>query len=250
MCTGMLVWLCMTNNILDGANPSEPVHTGSHTFAEWLTVQDAVSYCLSKGLARTPKTVRKWAQRAIESAPGTAEISVQRQDTENGFRWLISRESLDVKIEQEKDLAVRTDAEQGGAHLFEQVHTGSHTSEQVPTGANMFEHVPTNREEEATAKSHENTSEQVPAGARPKQDELIEFLKKQLERAEKQNDVKDKQIDALLERDRETNVLIQGLQTSLTGVVNALPSGRREERHDAPRHSAHQTEQTTTIRDA
>ena len=49
--------------------------------------------------------------------------------------------------------------------------------------------------------------------------DIVEFLKKQLE-------VKDTQIAAMLERDRETNILIQGLQTSLTGVVNALPGSR------------------------
>ena len=228
----------MENNNLGGAHTSEQVHTSSDVFGDWLTVQEAVAYCLSKGLNRTPKTVRKWAQRARDPQSGTAEIEVKAQDTENGFRWLIGRASLEVKIEQEKQFAERKDGEEDGAHLFAQVATGAHTSEQVRVKETTFEPMSTGA----------HTSEQVATGAHPftqvqtdeekRKDasdtsaEFVEFLKQQLDRAEKQNDVKDRQIDALLERDRETNILIQGLQSSLTGVVNALPSGRREERHE------------------
>ena len=94
----------MENNneikIEEDANTSEPVGTGAHMFGAWMTVQEAVTYCMSKGLPRTAKTVRKWAQRSIDAVEGSGEIAVQRQDTENGFRWLIGRDSLDVKIEQ------------------------------------------------------------------------------------------------------------------------------------------------------
>lgn len=221
-------------------NTSETVGTGAHMFEPWLTVQEAGIYCMSKGLPRTAKTVRKWAQRSIESTEGTGEIIVQRQDTENGYRWLISRESLDVKIEQEKELALRKEKEQGGAN----------TSEPVGTGAHKFTRVPVNEQANEPVRTHENTSEPVRTGVHIEGNEIVSLLKKQLERAEHQLDVKDKQIDALLERDRETNILIQGLQTSLTGVVNALPSGRRDERHDAHRYPPTQPQQGTTIRDA
>ena len=73
----------------------------------------------------------------------------------------------------------------------------------------------------------EHISEPVPTSAHPNPD-YLELLKTQLDRAQQQLDVKDRQIDALLERDRETNILIQGLQTSLTKVVEVLPDGRRD----------------------
>lgn len=254
----------MENNhdseVMGGANTSEPVGTGAHMFGPWLTVQEAVAYCMSKGLPRTPKTVRKWAQRSIEAAPGTGDVLVQRQDTENGFRWLIGRESLDVKIEQEKEFVERTEEETEGANTSEPVRTGAHPFEQVATGAHRFPQVLINEQANEPVRTRENTSEPVRTGANLEEEvqtgsavdssEIVELLKKQLERAERQLDVKDRQIDALLERDRETNVLIQGLQTSLTGVVNALPSGRREERHDAHRYPPRHDEQGTPIRDA
>jgi len=48
--------------------------------------------------------------------------------------------------------------------------------------------------------------------------------------------VKDRQIESMLERDRETNILIQGLQTSLTGVVRALPGARHDGRDPFQHH--------------
>lgn len=232
------------------ANTSEPVGTGAHVFGAWMTVQEAVTYCMSKGLPRTAKTVRKWAQRSIEAVEGSGEIAVQRQDTENGFRWLIGRDSLDVKIDQEKELILRNEEEHWGANTAEQVRTGLHLFEQVGTGADVFTQVPINEQANEPVRTHENTSEPVSTGAHIESKEIVSLLKKQLERAEHQLDVKDKQIDALLERDRETNILIQGLQTSLTGVVNALPSGRRDERHEAHHFPPQQKEQGTAIRDA
>ena len=244
----------MENNnemkVAEDANTSEPVGTGAHPFGPWMTVQEAVTYCMSKGLPRTAKTVRKWAQRSIEAVEGSGEIAVQRQDTENGFRWLIGRESLDVKIEQEKELILRNEEEHGGANTSEPVRTGVHLSEQVGTGAHMFTQVPINEQANEPVRTHANTSEPVQAGSHTEGKEIVSLLKKQLERAEHQLDVKDKQIDALLERDRETNILIQGLQTSLTGVVNALPSGRRNEQHEPHRYPSPQPQQETPIRDA
>ena len=209
------------------ANPSEPVHTGAHPFGPWLTVQEAVAYCMSKGLPRTPKTVRKWAQRSIEAAPGTGDVAVQRQDTENGFRWLIGSDSLDVKIEQEKQFEGRNDDESTGAHLFEQVSTGAHLFAPVPvTGAGDSGSQQDDANTPEPVRTRANHSGENHPGKTKDDMEIVNFLKHQLERTEKQLDVKDRQIEALLERDRETNVLIQGLQASLTGVVNALPTPR------------------------
>ena len=81
----------MDNNNLARPEISGQEHSSVDKVENWLTVQDAVAYCLSKSLSRTPKTVRKWAQRARDPQSGTAEIMVKAQDTENGFRWLIER---------------------------------------------------------------------------------------------------------------------------------------------------------------
>lgn len=213
-------------------NPSEAVLTGSHVFADWLTVPEAVAYSLSKGLNRTPKTIRKWAARAIQSPTEAAEIIVQRQDTENGFRWLISRESLDVKIQQEKDFEQRNALVSNDENPSEPVRTGAHMLAQVPTGANMFEQVPVNESVTEPIRTDENTSEHLRTAAHPDDRGYLSLVEKELERAHRQIEVKDKQIDALLERDRETNILIQGLQSGFSRLLQALPHPNRDSSND------------------
>ena len=207
----------MENHNEAGANMSEPVPTSVDMFGQWLTVQEAVAHCLSKGLHRTPKTVRKWAMRSRNVESGSAEIVAKMQDTENGFRWLIERASLDVKIAQEIEFEARKSAGDSDAHM----------SEPVLTSVDMFEGVLALESSAEPVGTAANLSEPVPTSAHPNPD-YLELLKTQLDRAQQQLDVKDRQIDALLERDRETNILIQGLQTSLTKVVEVLPDGRRE----------------------
>jgi hypothetical protein len=120
----------MTTNFLPGTHPSEPVPTGTQGFGDWLTVAEAVAYCTDKGLARTPKTVRKWAHRS-HLHPDNAELVVRREDVDNGFRWTVERASLDLKIEQELEFEARRAKDEGGAP----VHTGADASEQVHTSA-------------------------------------------------------------------------------------------------------------------
>ena len=119
---------------------------GAHQFAEWLTVSEAVTYCASNGLSRTPKTIRKWALRSHSDAEG-ADLKVRREDIENGFRWSIERESLDRKIAQERDFERRNQSEL--------VQTGSHSSKPEQIGS----------VKRVTAGTHENETKPVRTGS-------------------------------------------------------------------------------------
>jgi len=116
--------------------PSEPVRPGADTFGDWLTVAEAVAYCSIKELQRTPKTIRKWAHRS-HSDPENADLTVRREDVDNGFRWSIERKSLDRKIDQELEFEARRDDEP--------VYTDPDATEPVHTGA-----VDGNTEEKST----------------------------------------------------------------------------------------------------
>jgi hypothetical protein len=203
-------------------NPSAPLPTGSHPWGEWLTVQDAVTYCQSKGLSRTPKTIRKWALRSQNLDGGTGEVVSRSQDTENGFRWLIERNSLDVKIAQELEFEARKTRETFVPNLLEPVETGADDSTEVLANEPVAEPVNTSA----------HPSEPVHNLPHPDTG-YVAFLEKQLDRAHQQIDVKDRQIDALLERDRETNILIQGLQGGLTRLLNRLPGREQDDFRDA-----------------
>lgn len=107
-----------------GAHPFQHVRLQADDTSTWLTVSDAVIRCTDRGLSRTPKTIRKWAARSHLS-PDNADISVRREDTENGFRWSIEAKSLDRKIDEELEFEARRFGELDG--------TGAHVSEPVPT---------------------------------------------------------------------------------------------------------------------
>ena len=103
----------MEFHLLPGSHPSEPVHAGADQFGDWLTVAEAAAYCSLKDLDRTPKTVRKWAHRS-HLDPENAELTVRREDVDNGFRWTIERASLDRKIAQELEFEARRSGEPVG----------------------------------------------------------------------------------------------------------------------------------------
>ncbi len=205
----------------EAPSPSLPVRTGPDGFAPWLTVKEAVAYCRELGLSRTQKTVRRWAQLA-RKADGQGEVKVRHQDTENGFRWLIERTSLDVKIAQEKELEARRAEALPEDQEVESVGTGADLSLHVRTGAETelpdnspAEHVPTGSHPSLPVRTDETSNE------------MIGFLKNQIEEKDRQIRVKDDQIAGMLERDRETNFLIGKLQDILSLQA---PRGRQSGR--------------------
>jgi hypothetical protein len=173
-----------------------------------------LAYCAENGLSRNIKTVRRWSQRS-HAKPDNAEVLVHEQDTENGFRYVIERESLDRKIAQELDFdAQRTHADGSAPSL---------------TGPGMPGPAPT----EDAAELQERTNEGTPAPVRTESDTPVrklevasigdDFLKDQIAQKDRQIDKlndqlrrKDGHVSAMLERDKETNILINGLQEALT----------------------------------
>ena len=213
----------------EAPNTSPPVRTGADGFASWLTVKEAVAYCRELGLSRTQKTVRRWAQLA-RKADDQGEVKVRHQDTENGFRWLIERSSLDVKIAQEKELEARKAEAPPEDQEVERVGTGADLSLHVRTGAegelpdsSPPEHVRTGAHPSLPVRTDESSNE------------MIGFLKNQIEEKDRQLRVKDDQIAGMLERDRETNFLIGKLQEILSLQA---PRGRQAGREgdNSPEH--------------
>ncbi len=79
-----------------GSHSIEPAQSGAHPFEqEWLSVNQAVTYCAELGLVRTPKTVRKWAERSSGLPDG--DVLSRKQDTMWGYRWQIEKASLSLR---------------------------------------------------------------------------------------------------------------------------------------------------------
>lgn len=99
-----------------GSHHPEPMRTGADPFEQkWLSVEQAVVYCAELGLTRTPKTIRKWAERSSGLPDG--DILARKEDTPWGYRWQIERASLTRKVEEEIELR--------GANPSEPVRTSS-----------------------------------------------------------------------------------------------------------------------------
>ena len=200
----------------------------------WLTVPEAVPYCEARGLSRNIKTIRRWAARSL-AHPESAEVVVREEDTENGFRYVIESQSLDRKITQEL--------------AFEARRTAADRTAPVPTEPDMSGQAltPTNPENTTPANPNDPAHMSEPVRAEPdmttRKLEVTsigdDFLKDQIGQKDIQigelNDQlkrRDEQIMTMLERDRETNYLISGLQQALTktlGIEGPMPPRRHQE---------------------
>ncbi len=184
----------------------------------WLTVPEAVAYCEARGLSRNIKTIRRWAARSL-SRPENAEVTVREEDTENGFRYVIERQSLDRKIAQEL--------------TFEAQRTAADTTGPIQTAPDAPGHAPTEPKAQEPSQDGVKDLELAPAPVRTGPDMSSrqlkvtsvgdDFLKDQIGQKDTQitelNDQlkrRDEQIMTMLERDRETNYLINGLQQALS----------------------------------
>jgi uncharacterized coiled-coil protein SlyX len=127
------------------------------------------------GLFRTPKTVRKWAMRSAMN-PENAELSVRREDIENGFRWTIEQTSLDRKIEQELEFEARS-------NRSEQVDAGANVAEpqRLDNLANLLDEQLQSRGEPVATGSHQLGTIQEDSGLVHELRDRIDDLKRQLE---------------------------------------------------------------------
>ena len=184
----------------------------------WLKVPEAVAYCEERGLSRNIKTIRSWAARSL-SRPENAEVTVREEDTENGFRYVIERQSLDRKIAQE----LTFEAQLTAADTTGPVQTEPDASGQALTAAKA--EIAQNPAQGIPEDTSEPVRTEPDTSARQLKVTSVgdDFLKDQIGQKDTQiaelNDQlkrRDEQIMTMLERDRETNYLINGLQQALS----------------------------------
>ena len=182
------------------ADQSRPVATSPDSEFT-LTIEDALERYAHAGLPRTPRSVQRYCAKG--------HLDCRRIETQFGEKYLISPSSVDKHIAYIEEVRP--------------VATSRDVPRQVATPVAPQESHDQERQGAATSP---DLSRQVATGdaryvARLENDN--EFLRGQLA-------VKDKTIDALLERDRETNHLIAGLQKMLTPLLTRSS----EPRTDAP----------------
>jgi hypothetical protein len=159
-----------------------------------VTVDMAMLVFLGEGLPRNKRSIRRYCERG--------DIECTKVDTENGQRYMLDEQSLMRFIEQQKQIYTTAGSERT----------------------------------EADSAEHDRPSPAVSAPVQaptPAPDDTVTFLKEQLKQKDAQIEKKDEQIKAMLERDRETNVLIKELQGVVQSAFHLLGSGRGEERDSA-----------------
>jgi hypothetical protein len=172
-----------------------------------LSVEQAAELYAKAGHPRT--------QRAIQKYCALSKLDCHKVETETGEKYLVAPYSLDRHI----------------AYIKEVITVAS-SRDQTRTDANV-------RTMENKGKEGTNSHEQSRTGAivRGSEDRYVVLLEKQNEFLRGQVSVKDTQIEALLERDKETNTLIHRLQAMLAPLL--LASKQKEPIEQA--NPAHET---------
>ena len=212
----------------DGAVAAGQARPEPDMSGTWLSVPEAAAYCETQGLSRNIKTIRRWAQRS-HARPENAEVFVREQDTENGFRYAIEKTSLDRKIAQELAFdAMRAKEDSRADTPPVPPHTPTPVQAEPDAPGHGLHEV-----EPQIAPQAELPGEDMPAGDRTGEDpnvrklEVISrdegFLREQITQKDvqiaelnEQMRRKDEHISAMLERDKETNILIHRLQDAMS----------------------------------
>jgi hypothetical protein len=158
-----------------------------------LTIDEALERYARAGLPRTPRSVQRYCAKG--------HLDCRRIETAFGEKYLISPASVDkhiAYIEEVRPVATSRDMPRPVATSVTVKESHHEPRQEAPTSPDLSRPVATAYVERLEGEN--------------------EFLKGQI-------GVKDKTIEALLERDRETNHLIAGLQKMLTPLLGRSDQG-------------------------
>ncbi len=171
----------------DEAEPASQIPPDS----EWLEIDQTVQMLREKGITRTVRSIQRYCSKN--------KLNCNLTPTENGVRYLIERNSVERFVERHNQ-------------TLPSVHFGSQDTVQPdqqenPTGVDMD----SGQAPEPGMADPSNNGVHLETVLSMK-DQQIDLLSRQLEVANRQLEVKDDLLASLVERDHETNVLIQNLQ--------------------------------------
>lgn len=173
--------------------------------ADWVDIEETDRLLREHGIARNIRTIQRMCKRG--------DLVARLVPTENGVRYLIERGSIDEFVDRHNQIMPTgkgSDEELGVQKAPSETMSPRGVLQTISQEANGNHADPV-----ATDNAHAREILAI-------KDEQISFLKTQLDIANRQIEVKDEQINTMLERDHETNVLIQNLQNLM-----ALPEGRK-----------------------
>ena len=193
-----------------------------------LSLEEAASLYARAGHPRTLRSLQRYC--------GNGHLDARKIQTALGDKYLVSRQSVARHILQIEEL-----------NSLDNVATGRGFSRQVATSHDTPDKPQEHTTPTATTTTSSDTTQPpAPTGSdsprqeattSPDMSRYVGRLEMEVEQAKDERDFlreqidrKDKTIDSLLERDRETNFLIRGLQD----LFPRLGSGHREPQQDQP----------------
>ena len=168
-----------------------------------LSIEQAAELYAEAGLPRTPRSIQKYC--------ALSKLDCHKVETETGEKYLVAPYSVDRHITYIKE-----------------VRTVATSRDQTRTDATVR---PLENNDEPTLEPAANSPEQsrTVASVRAPEDRYVILLEKENEFLRDQVSVKDTQIGALLERDKETNTLIHRLQAMLAPLLVLVGPGERRD---------------------
>jgi len=198
-----------------------------------LTIEDALALYAAAGIPRTPRSIQRYCAKQ--------HLASRRIETEFGEKYLITRASVEKHIAYIKEVVAATSRDLPRPVATDFVHENSNDMQRQEAATTSDEPRPV-----ATTVAPESKGEKLRqdsattidlsrlvATAPTSEDKYVAALERQNEFLLKQVETKDKQIDELTERARETNHLFAGLQNLLRPLL-AKPDERRSDSTDAP----------------
>ena len=157
-----------------------------------LSIEQAAELYAKAGHPRTPRAIQKYC--------ALSKLDCHKVETETGEKYLVAPYSVDRHIT-----------------YINEVRTVANGRDQTRTDANV--RPMENKDEPRRTNSPEQP--RTDAAVRGPEDRYVAVLEKENEFLRGQVSVKDTQIEALLERDKETNTLIHRLQAMLAPLLVA-----------------------------
>jgi hypothetical protein len=182
-----------------------------------LTLDDVSRLFDDAGLPRNVRTLQRYC--------AAGRLDCIKEETATGLAYFVDPISVERAIKQLAQLHGLTDEVRHTTTSEETPHTVAHDAEPSPT-------LDTPRASAADRGSDAEIIPERPSASEPDRSGLVAVLERenaslreQGEFFRRQIEVKDTQIAALLERDKETNYLVRGLQTMLAPLLGRGGSG-------------------------
>ncbi|MGO4869792.1 MAG: hypothetical protein ACLPGW_04155 [Roseiarcus sp.] len=179
------------------------------------------------GLPRNVRTLQRYC--------AAGRLDSIKEETATGLAYFVDPVSVERAIKQLAQLHGLTDEVRHGATSEEMPHIVAHDAEPSPPPDAPRPSVVDRDKGTETIAERQSAPEPDTSGLVAVLERENVGLREQNEFLRRQVDVKDTQIDALLERDKETNYIVRGLQTMLAPLLGR--GGNSDHRPDSDQHA-------------